>query len=568
MPIYEEKRQGKRKCVLILIAAFFVLYMPFQLGERELRWDEVYYAPMALEMNLLNPNTIAHGEVISSNYPMYPWMVSILYDIGASPEFGLRLVSVLSILAMSVIAWEAGRRAVGIQTAVVSTSLLISSIIMIDKGVDGYPDMLGLLFILSGWIAWFTYGPARGNWNRAWLVSFFFCGLAFYTIGWKGVFIFGLPLIFMRRPMTIWSRLNKPGLFLGVAILVFFILIWGIPRWLAGADIPFRNIPFKPDDFLDYLGHIFFFPFEFFLRSLPLSIFAWPAFCAAYTPLDRNPVFSRFLKTITVSVFFFLWLYPFADPRDYVILVPPLAILAGMNYWLMVRRLGFQTHHLLKILDMAGIACAVLALLFYTVPTKLWSAILMKSMLSQLVQLDKLLGFRQENLVIGICFAGISILILAMSIRNSPRKYPAWLHALSLTCAMSLLFWSVIYPYQTYEKRQRQLARQIREAMGEDFRSSMTIYKESNIPLYSLCTYLQCARRSSFPPLYNYEKIKIKKIDNVKELQEINGEIYIFSDEYPIPVGRPPHTRKIPVNEEKNIFLWKFPAAEAGGAVK
>jgi len=192
----------------------------------------------------------------------------------------------------------------------------------------------------------------------------------------------------------------------------------------------------------------------------------------------------------------------------------------------------------------------------------------MKSMFSNQPLLEKLLDFRHKNLVIGICFAITSILILALAVRNSPRKYPTWLHALSIICAMSLLYWSVIYPYQTYERRQRQLAGQIRKAMGDDFRPSMTIYKEPNIKLYSLCTYLQCSKEGSLPLLYRYDKIRIQKITDVKALQEIKGEIYIFSDEgkflYPILASRPPHSKKIPVNEEKNIFLWKIPPVAAG----
>ncbi|HCE45206.1 MAG TPA: hypothetical protein DET40_16830 [Lentisphaeria bacterium] len=557
MPIYEEHKLTKNKCALILVAAFLIIYMPFQIGSRELRWDEVYYSQMALEMNLLRPNTFVHGEVIASNYPLYPWIVSVLYKSGFGLEFGLRIVSVVSVMVMSILAWQAGRRSGGLETAVVSASLLFSSFLLVEKGLDGYPTMLAMLFILSGWIAWFTYGPARGSWDRAWLLSFLFCGLAFYTIGWFGVFIFCIPLIFMRRPMTIWSRFGKPGFFLGLVCLAGFILIWGIPRWMTGSDIPFLNIPIKPDDFTDYLKHILTFPFELAIRLFPLSLFAWPAFCAAYTPLDKNPVFSRFLKTITASLFFFLWFYPFSGPRDYIILVPPMAMLAGLNYWLLVRRLGFQIHSLLKIIAYAGIACSILTILFYVVPVAWWS---------DLLPVKKSLGFRTSNFIVGISQAALALIILIMAVRAAPSKCTAWLNSLGVCCAAALLYWAIIYPYQTYEKRQIELARQIREALGRDFHPSMTIYKEKNIGLYAVCSYLQCSRDSSFPWRYRYDRINIRKIESYKELQAMNKVVFIFSDDIPL-MGRL-KTAQIPVYEDKKIYLFKFnpaPTPPGGG---
>ncbi len=550
MPIYEEKKLSKRKSILFLVLAFLVIYMPFQIGLRELRWDEVYYSQMALEMNLLRPNTFVHGEVISANYPLFPWIVALLYKAGIGLEFGLRFVSIISVFAMIVIVWETARRALNLEAAAVAASLLMGSMLVVEKTLDGYPNTLGLLFVFTGWIAWFTYGPARGIWDKAWLASLIFCGLAFYTIGWFGVFIFCLPLVFMRRPMTIWSRLSKPGFFLGLACLAFFILIWGIPRWMTGADMPFRNIPIKPDNFMDYLKHLATFPFECCIRLFPLSLFAWPAFCAAYTPLDRNPVFSRFLKTITASLFFFLWLYPFSDPRDYIILAPPLSILAGINYWLLARRLGFQLHYILKIIAYAGLVCAILTILFFIVPVYWWS---------DLFTLSRGAEFRNSYFILGISQGVVALLLLLYIIRSAPSRCTLWIHSLGLCCATAILYWAIVYPYQNFEKRQKELAMQIREAMGSDFHPGMKIYKEANIGLYALCSYLQCTRQDSFPWAYNYDKVRIRKIKSYKEIQDLKEVVFIFSDDVPL-LGRSP--TKIPVNEEKKIYLYRFnPAA-------
>ena len=545
MPIYEEKKISRKKSLFILGLAFFLIYLPFQMNDRELRWREGYYAAMALEMDLSSPNTVAHGEVISSEYPLFPLIVSIFYRAGASLEFGLRSVSVISLLIITLLAWEVGRRSVGIQTSAVSASLVFSSMLMVEKSLDGYPDVLGILCVFSGWITWFTFGPARGQWGKAWLLSSMFCGLAFYTIGWMGVFLFWLPLVFMRRPMTIWSRLSKPGFFFGLAVIVFFILVWGIPRWISGEDIPFRNIPFKPEDFTDYLKHVMIFPFELFFRIMPVSLFAWPAFCPAYTPLDKNPVFSRFLKIIVATIFFFLWLFPFTDPRDYIIIVPPLAILAGINYWLLARRLGFKLHALMRILSYAGIACASLAVLFYIVPTSWWTDI---------VFLKKGLEFRKEHMITGLCQAIASLLILTVMRRRSPQRCNVWLHSLAVCVSGALLYWSIVFPYQTQDRPQEFLAKQIREYIGKDFYPGMTIYKEANLGLYSACSYLYRAeKKSSF--LSTYDKIDIRKVKSYKELPEKQKTIYLISDEVPVLPGRRPD--KFQLADEKKIYLWK-----------
>jgi hypothetical protein len=507
---------------------------------------------MALEMDLSNPNTVAHGEVISSEYPLFPLIVSMLYRAGASLEFGLRFVSVISLLIITLLVWEVGRRAVGIQVAAVSASLVFSSMLMVEKSLDGYPDVLGLLCVFSGWITWFAFGPARGQWGKAWLFSSMFCGLAFYTIGWMGGFLFWLPLIFMRRPMTIWSRLSKSGFFFGLAVIVFFVLVWGIPRWVAGEDIPFRNIPFKTEDFTDYFKHVLVFPFELFFRIMPVSLFAWPAFCSAYTPLDKNPVFSRFLKIIVATIFFFLWFFPFTDPRDYIIIVPPLAILAGINYWLLARRLGFRLHALMRIFSYAGIVCASLVVLFYIVPTTWWTDI---------VFLKKGLEFRKEHMILGLCQAIAALLILTVILRRAPLKCNIWLHSLAVCVSGALLYWSIVFPYQTQDRPQEFLAKQIREYIGEDFYPGMIIYKEANLGFYSACSYLYCVgKKSSF--FSTYDKIDIRKVKSYKELPEKQKTIYLISDEVPVLPGRRPD--KFQLADEKKVYLWKETLTSSG----
>ena len=307
MPVYEEKNPKWYWAVLFLLPVFLAVYSPFHFGSRELHGSEGIYAAMVMEINLLVPLTVAHGELIPSSYPLFPWVASLLHICGVKMELVLRIVSIASLAVLSGIVWQAAKKALNNQAGVVAAAAMFSSVIVIEKTLDGYPDMLAIVFIFSGWMLWFMYGASRGNWDKAWIVSVFSCGLAFYTIGWTAVIYFFWPLIFMRRPLTVWPKLKKRGFAISLFVLLAFILFWGIPRWIGGEDIPFRDLKFDKDIFEGYLVHVLSFPFEFALRFMPWTLLAWAPFCVAFHPLDKKSHFQPVLEdNIHLHVFSFL----------------------------------------------------------------------------------------------------------------------------------------------------------------------------------------------------------------------------------------------------------------------
>lgn len=538
MAIYEERQPGKLQAALFLIAVFLIIFFPLQLGERELRWDEGYYAAMASEMDILKPNTIAHGEMITSSYPLFPWLAAILYHAGLGCEIGLRIISVLSLATLAVLVWEASRRAIGEEAAMVAAGSLITTLLIIEKGIDGYPDYLGNLFVFCGWISWFTIGAARGRWNTAWIVSFFFCGLAFYTIGWAGIFFFVFPLFFMRRPLTVWSRFKKPGFFLGLAILAGFVIFWFWPRWAAMTETPFRSIPIRPSSFSEYMEHLFFFPFAMFLRFLPWSVFVWPAFCPAYQPLDKNPIFSGFLRRIYWSLFFVFWIMPETEWRQIAILATPLSILTGIHYWLLVRRHGYFLHNLLKTLSYSALFSAIFIIVFYLVPEKSIEDIFIP---------EFGFGFHTTHRIMGLIQASAAVLTTLFILRGLRKGgIPVWFHAVSMIMAFSLCYWSFVAPYQALEVENRPLAQAIRKAIGEENMQNITIYKEPKMAgLYSMGIYLDC---------------KIRKLkESYNELPPKEKTVYLLGTQYPSFPQREWEYLNIKPFEYKGhrLHLWK-----------
>ena len=212
---YEENCPKTIISIITLVAVFVVFYSPWHLGLKELLGTEGRYASMALNMNLLVPSTVSQGETLAYCYPLYPWIAAIAYKLGLGLEIGLRGVSVLSLGIIGIIVFETGRRISGIQAGIVAAAVTIANMYVFQKAIDGNPFTLAVLFLLLAWLTWYTFGVVHGNWNASWIVSMFFCALAFYTIGWSAIFYFFVPLVFMRRPLSIWKKLQVWGFYAG-----------------------------------------------------------------------------------------------------------------------------------------------------------------------------------------------------------------------------------------------------------------------------------------------------------------------------------------------------------------
>lgn len=511
MGLYKEKKIHPVIILLLLITVFFAIFSPWRLGERELYWDEDYYAVQTLELEHTPPITFAHGEFTYDTSPLFPLIVSqITSDLSLPIEFVLRLVSVLSLAAIACLVWIAARSAGGVQTAAVATAVMISSNIIVEKAVDGYPDTLTLLFLMTGWMMWFSLGVGRGKWSLAWILGFIFCGLAFYTQGFSAILYFILPLIFMRRPMTIWRKLKKPGFAIGLFILLLFVLLWWLPHLIFAEDIKIRPLIFEGEDILDYLLHLAYFPVDLVFRFLPWSILAWVPFCVAFMPLDKAPIFSRFLRTLFFALFFLLWFMPNFESRDMLLLVPPVAILIGVNYKSFIRQYGRHFPKFYTYFGGISILCAGIVMAFYFAPDA-W--------IDSFVAIPRGVVFRHSvsNQVNAYVGAGLMVLIGLLLIFY--RKIQIWIVIMFFGCVPGLFLWSVVVPYKAQAHGKQELGKQLREILQkENIPADETIYKSEIKDLYGECYYM------------GYQ---VKKIYSLKELPGDKEVIYLISTNYP-----------------------------------
>ena len=555
MPIFHEKTFSKTASGLVIVLCFLIIYPVFQIGHKELRWDEGYYAAIASEMDILKPNTVAQGELIFS-YPLYPWFVALLYKVPLDflkYEFGLRLISILSIMALALIVWETASKAIDEEAGLVAAAALVSSLLVMEKGLEGYPEMLGIVFLFSAWMTWFNLGAVKGKWNSAWTISFFFCGLAFYTIGWSGIFFFAFPLIFMRRPLTIWSRLKKPGFGVGVIILASFIAFWGWPILTKQADMPFRNLSLNFTQNSDYFEQILLFPLQLVLRLMPWSLLAWPAFCPAYQPLDKNPVFSRFLKTIFISLFFIFWIRPDTDWRDISILAAPLAILVGVNYSILVRRHGDLFIKIIRRLLSAVTVLLFLILLFHLCMIfglLTSSGSYLQGFLSQMddfkirQMLEK--GTFAKIAIYAVAESIIMIIVLIYVLRKKINQMPVWAAILILTTGGTVCYWLFVAPAQAAVQDNRPFAQEIDKLLRDDGNEMPVIYKAPEIKgLNAPFLYVNCTVR------------KLKK--SFSEIPASETTVFVVGPDYPASQDRTWEnmTPKPIIYKKHSLYLWK-----------
>jgi hypothetical protein len=545
--IFEEREPGLLAAILIPLIAFMLIFPVWHLGERDLYWTEGEYAAVAQEMGSFPPAAMAHGEIMPDVYPLFPLLASKLHKLsGASMEFCLRFLSVISLAGLGAIVWEACRRTMGLQAAAAGCAMMISTILVAEKAIDGYPHMMALLLTTSGWLLWFTFGQSRGDWDAAWVSAGLFGGLAFYCNGWEALACYIVPFLFMRRPLSIWSKLNRPGFYTGLALLTAFILIWAIPRWRAGLGMPNLRASLPIDSgisFSDYLEQLAVFPFEAVLRFMPWTLLIWVPFCAAIVPLDKNPLFSRFLKTILVTLFLYLWLVPETQGRDILVLAPPMAMLVAMHYWIAARRHGDAFLWFVKWGALAGFLLSLGCLAFYLLP--------LESLKNFLPSFSRDLSYKDSPalLVRGLVEVSVALLLAASSFWLAKTRSRVWVALLCLFACGMMLFWAVANPYKANDRSRSKLGRQFYEALansGANVKApGFVVYKDSLISgLYSECEYLDC---------------KVRKLNATSLSDQKDKEVYVIALEVPSVPERvwtnllPPETRY----KDRRICLWK-----------
>jgi 4-amino-4-deoxy-L-arabinose transferase-like glycosyltransferase len=347
--------------VLLLLALFPLLYLA-NLGVQELRSQEALLASIATDVragdNLLM--TTVHGEQVPA-FPVYPWLIRICSAFQHPNEWTIRLPAALAVLGLAALAGLTASNAAGNLAGLVAASMVLTSVACLREGVVAGDDTLFAFFLGAAWLAWFWFGRERQTWWLAWLVSLTAVLLATFTSGIQAFVCFYLPLLFVRRPLRRWQRFFSVGHIVALALAVAVLIYWH--RTVPGQTLlPWSTLVLRavPEDTGSYVAHLVSFPLKSVVLVLPWLFLAWPGFCLAYRPLEKNPVFCHFLRTILFSLFLASWALPRSSPRVLMPLIGPLAILTAVHYEILVRRHYLDLQRLIRVL--AGIAVALAGL--------------------------------------------------------------------------------------------------------------------------------------------------------------------------------------------------------------
>ncbi|MBO7147135.1 MAG: hypothetical protein J6W81_05260, partial [Lentisphaeria bacterium] len=425
MAIHEEKAPSQWMTILLLIVAFFLIYPLWKLGLRELFWDEGEYAVIVSEMTKFPPDSRLHGMIVPFFFPLFPLLAKGLTLLGLDIEFSLRLLSLLPLAALTVIVGIVTTRMSGINAGAAAAAVMFTTILSAEKVIEGFPQMLTILLIYSAWLLWFYYGQFGGAWNTAWLLVGLFAGLAFYAGGWTALVYLFVPMMFLKRPFTLWRRLNMPGFFGGMAILLFFILLWLIPRWSPQQEIGF----FADKSFPEYLKECAYTGVDILLRLMPWTFFLYAPFCPALIVIDKNPLFSKYLKVLFLIAGLILVINPFSKARDILYILPAFAILTGLNYDIVVRRHGDNLCKLLKLWAVGTLLFNIICDLYEILPIEVLKMLLAKlPLLSQHIAEEELLiakmPYAQSLVISEICLA---MLLTVIALFLAFRKNKIWL---------------------------------------------------------------------------------------------------------------------------------------------
>ena len=537
MGIYQEKHINPYLAGLLVLVTTLIIFLPWMTSDRELFRIEGLFATEAREFNFQNPVVTAHNVAIRNAYPLFPAMVATLERTTHIPmESALRIISFVMFLFSSIVVYFGAKSAKNHTSGIVACALYLSSFFAMEKVIDGVPETTCAFFLISAQLTFFHFGIRKYNWDWAWPLTAIFLGIGFLSGGFKVLWYFILPMFFFRRPLSVKSKFSKPSFWLGVGILIIFILVWLTPFLIASQNVIIEYIWNRRTGLVDYFYQLVEFPFLLVLRFLPWSVIAWLPFCVALQSLDKVPIYSKYLRTLTFTTLAAIWLIPDYNPRELIYLAAPLAIQTGIFYELGMRRYGVRLRKKLYLAEIFSFLLALAIIGVYFIPDK-W--------IPSFISLSNSLAFRQSTTFITIAsIACIAIILIGIFTHFSKKTFPIWLILLGTSLSYGIFYGSIQSPYKTQEQSKRKLGFTIKKALEQDKATNPILYKLDIVDLYS--------------ELY-YANVKPIKIKDLSELPKKEKTIYILTTKFP-QIPERGWTNLLPQGYTYNnnpLALWK-----------
>jgi len=509
------ERIPERRHVLLLLVLFVVLYL-VNLGVRELRSHEALAAVISTEM-LANRSplvTNVHGERVDA-FPLYPWLIMLCSGPDGPTERTARLPAALAILAMAALAGLTAKRAGGPLAGVVAASMVLTTVACLQEGVRASHDTVFALFLSAAWFCWYWLGRVQKRWVTAWFAVMLLVLAATFAGGASAFAYFYFPLFFLRRPLRGWRRMLFPAHFSALALVIGVVVCW--LRLAPGQSLfPWGTLVLRavPEGTGSYLRDVAAFPIECAGALLPWSFLMWPGFCMAYRPLEKNPVFCRFLRTLVWSLFLVAWFVPRSAPRMLLPLVCPIAVLTGLHYEILLRRHHLQLTRLCKGIAWLTLTAGGICLLGGVLHA------------GGLIIMAGLPG-RDWTVNMLLLIAAVYTAQWLLSAGASGRPY--WVRLLVAVAALRLAFLAVYPPTKSWLHSERRLTGQLLSnrlpddtpagGTGAEGAGRVTVYRVVDWFLVAECFYI------------NRPVVKINQLDD--ELPKDAQTVYVLGGDKP-----------------------------------
>ena len=510
------------------------IYLPWRECSHELLKSESLYAVIAQECSFSTPVPTAHHVQQLSEGILFPAMTSLLHRCtNIAMETSLRTVATIMLLLTAALAGiSASTR--NTRAGLVAAAITISSVIAIDKAAEGYPTTTNAFLLLAAQLTFFHFGIRKANWNLAWLFSASLILLAFFSGGFRMLIYFVFPMFFFRRPLSVKSKFRKPGFIIAVVLLILAVSGYGLYFSISTGKGILNELLDSGFQTSDYWKNVLQFPFMLPILLLPWSIITWLPFCVALQTIDPTPIFSRYLRTLTLSTLLLLWLMPSQDSKELLYLIGPLAIQTGIFYDIGMSRYG---NRIRKFMIIGEILLFALLLIF--IATRYAS----EDDISKVLSISKTLSFRttmayQFEFWIVFCCC----LILCILFYNCRRTSPVWLLLLILALSAGFFYGFVLSPYQAQSNEKRILAAEIKSQLKEE--KTERLYK------YDI--------KGFYGGLF-YTGIPIYQLNNITELPENAETVYLISTKFPQTFDRK-WSNLLPTNytyQKEKLYLWK-----------
>jgi len=281
--------------------------------------------------NFLQPTVL--GEPYYKKPPFHNWVLTIFSLIfGGVKEAALRLPSALSVIATSLLIYLTGRKLTGEREALFGALIYPTFfVVLIGYGTKCEPDTLFTLLVGSASLLW-LYLIKEGRELPAWLIGYFFIGLALLTKGLPAVQFFAVLLLAYGLITGRWRELltlkHLAGALIGLS--PFFLWLFAVKSDTAIKTLLSEVLSRAPGktSITKTLKHYATYPLRLISATIPWSLITLYSYIRRKVNLPGSEV-ERILITAFAIDALIYWLFPGSRLRYLMPALPLLALYLG-----------------------------------------------------------------------------------------------------------------------------------------------------------------------------------------------------------------------------------------------